>query len=94
MKIKVKLFSHLRSITGLKEVDLELNDGATLKDVLEALICKFGSKFEEAVKNMRTGEYAPFLIMVGKREVSTQTNLNYEVKDGEEVYLLEPVGGG
>ena len=47
------------------------------------------------MKDTRTGELAPFLIMVGRKEISSvKGDLSMKVINGDEISILEPVGGG
>lgn len=94
-KVKVKFFSHLRHVSGIKEVDMEIGDEETLLQLIERLEKKFGTNFEERIKDKKTGMFAPFLIMVGKEEISSVNgDLNHKLKNGDVVSLLDPVGGG
>ena len=94
-RVKVKLFAHLRKAAGVDEIDLEIGDRTTLRDILNKTIEKFGQEFEKYLKDTRTGEFAPFLIMVGRNVISSvRGDLSKKVMDGEEISLLEPAGGG
>jgi len=94
-KVKIRLFAQLRRIAGVNEADLEIDDNTTLKDILDKSIKKFGPEFEKNLKDTRTGELAPFLIMLGRKEISSvRGDLNTKVMDGDEISILEPVGGG
>ncbi|OGD52615.1 hypothetical protein A3K80_03925 [Candidatus Bathyarchaeota archaeon RBG_13_38_9] len=94
-KVKVKFFSHLRYATGMKETDMEIDDGEMLIKLIERLIQKFGSNFEDRIKDKETGTLAPFLIMVGQEEISSVNgDLNHRLSNGDVVSLLDPVGGG
>ena len=94
-KVKVRLFAQLRRIAGVNEMEFEINDSATIKDILDRTIERFGKEFEKNLKDTRTGELAPFLIMVGRKEISSvKGDLSMKVIDGDEISILEPVGGG
>lgn len=94
-RIKVKLFANLRLVTGMNEVELKIDDRSTVKEVLNKTIEKFGPEFEKNIKDTKTGELTPFLIMIGRKEISSvRGDLNTKVIDGDEISLLEPVGGG
>ncbi|MEM3429801.1 MAG: MoaD family protein [Candidatus Bathyarchaeia archaeon] len=94
-KVKVKLFAHLRQAAGVKEVDIEIDEGETIKDLIGKLSRRFGKDFEDRIRDPLTGSLAPFLIMVGQEEISSvKGNLNHKLRDGDTVSLLEPVGGG
>ena len=94
-KVKVKFFSHLRHVVGIKEAEMEIGDEETLLQLIERLENKFGSNFKERIKDKKTGLFSPFLIMVGKEEISSvHGDLNHKLKNGDVVSLLDPVGGG
>ncbi len=94
-KVKVKLFAHLRQAAGTNEIEIDISEKSTLEDVLNMTIKKFGPNFEKNLKDTITGEFAPFLIMIGRKEISSvEGDLNTRVLDGDEISLLDPVGGG
>jgi MoaD family protein len=94
-EIIVKLFAHLRQAAGMNEVKLEIDEQTTIKDILNKSIERFGKDFESRLKDSRTGELVPFLIMIGNKEISSvRGDLNTKVMDGDEISFLEPVGGG
>lgn len=91
----MKLFAHLRQAAGTNEVNLEIDSDTTIKDILDMTIKRFGKDFESRLKDVRTGKLAPFLIMIGNKEISSiKGDLNTKVIDGDKISFLEPVGGG
>jgi MoaD family protein len=93
--VKVKLYAHLRQIVGTHEVAVEIDEKSTIKDVLEMIIKSFGPNFEKNLKDTSTGEFTPFLIMIGRKEISSiRGDFNTKVTDGDEISLLDPTGGG
>ncbi|MGQ9542680.1 MAG: MoaD/ThiS family protein [Candidatus Bathyarchaeia archaeon] len=94
-KVKVRFFAHLRQAAGMKEVDIEIGDGETISDLIDKLTERFGKDFEDRIRDPTTGNLAPFLIMVGREEISSvRGDLKHKLNDGDTVSLLEPVGGG
>jgi MoaD family protein len=94
-KVKVKVFAHLRQAAGTNEVAIEIGEESSIKDVLEMTIKTFGPDFEKNLKDTSTGEFAPFLIMIGRKEISSvKGDLSAIVMDGDEISLLDPIGGG
>ena len=82
-------------MVGIKEAEMEIGDEETLLQLIERLEKKFGSNFKERIKDKKTGLFSPFLIMVGKEEISSvHGDLNHKLKNGDVVSLLDPVGGG
>jgi len=94
-KVRVKFFAHLRQAAGTNETDVEIKEGETVEELIATLSEKFGPDFENRIKDPTTGTLAPFLIMVGREEISTvRGDLKHKLSDGDVVSLLEPVGGG
>lgn len=91
--VKVKLFANLRDAVGKAEVDVNVREGATLRDLLTVMIKHYGARFENAIKNTKTGELTPFLIRVNNN-VYPSTELDVRLQGSEEVALLIPVSGG
>jgi molybdopterin converting factor subunit 1 len=81
MRVTVRLFARLRDIVGAGEVAREAQDGATARQVWDALaadhpgLVPYGAVSSCAVNE----EYAPF---------------GTALKDGDEVAFLPPVSGG
>ena len=84
----MKLFALYRELTGEREVEIELPDGAKVKDMLEALEERFPKLRGRLVE--RRGEQRSYILMRGGR----WPDLNEPLRDGEEFALFPPVGGG
>ena len=94
-RVKVKFFGHLRHAAGVKEAEFDTAENDTVKDVIDKVVNRFGMDIEERIFDMGTGKLAPFLIVVGGKEISTvKDDLKTRVQNGDEISLLEPVGGG
>ena len=81
MKIKVKFFASYKEAVGTDEMDLEMEDGSEVSQLLEA------------VKTIHPtiGEMMEPLIVSVNKEYATFDKV---LKDGDEVALLPPVSGG
>jgi MoaD family protein len=102
-KVKVKYFGMLREMLGVREEEYNVED-ATLADLLLKYIPEnhkdVAEKWVETIFVTVKGEVAvnrdgmPIIknhfILVGGRNM----NINYRLKDGDEVAILPPVGGG
>jgi molybdopterin converting factor small subunit len=92
MKVQVQVFSYLREYlppgtSSRGEVELELDDQATLRDLFTALGFerRLGSNiFNEKVENT-------FQVMVNQAAVE---NYNYSLSDGDRVVMFPPMAGG
>ena len=93
MKVKVKFFAILREAAGTKEVEEEVEEGTTVRGLLERLSNKLPSRFRELVfegqeitKNL--------IILVNRRGIKELDGLETKLKNSDEVALLPPVSGG
>ncbi len=94
-KVLVKLFASLRDIVGEREVRIEVAEGATVKDVLDAMIRRYGSAFKRQVVDPATEELQSSIrVLVNGRDVSFLKGLKTKVGDDDTVAILPPVGGG
>jgi molybdopterin converting factor subunit 1 len=79
--VRVKFFAAPREAMGTGKVELEIPAGATVAELLELLTVKYPV--------LRA--YARFIsVAVNRAYVGMQT----ELRDGDEVACLPPVGGG
>lgn len=81
MKVKVRLYAAFRDIVGLKEENLDLKDGATVKDLLDDYIRRFPS----------LSKYREHIILSVNKEYGAPARV---LREGDEVSFLPPVSGG
>lgn len=81
MRVNVKVFAQLRDALGTGDVPVELNDGATVKDVWQVLVAAHPdlARFESSVSCAVNATYA---------------RKHTHVNAGDEVAFLPPVSGG
>jgi molybdopterin converting factor small subunit len=91
-KCVVQMFGLPREITALRQVEVELKDGASLKDIVAALRHEIPS-LEGAV--IRAGEDR--LVEFYKFNVNGRfhfDDMDFRLKSGDRVALLTPATGG
>ena len=81
MRIKVTFYSYFKELTGCSEVDQELPDRCTLRELISRLEVQFPK-----LVSMRKST----LIAVGLEYRSAE----YQLKERDEVSLFPPVQGG
>ena len=81
MEVTVKLFAHLRNIAGTDQLRVDLDEGATVAELLDHLSKTIDSP---ALTDNSTS------VMVDHKNAVPETAL----KDGDEVLLLPIIGGG
>ena len=97
MEVKVRFFTNLREIVNKREETLTFPKGArvTVDMVLNKLSQKYGSPFTDYVYEGKIGQPKGFLqFLVNGNSASTLKGLETELKDGDVLAILPPVGGG
>ncbi len=96
MQIKVRFFTSLREIVDKREELLNFNENEVTVDyVLKTLTEKYGKPFKEYVYDSKTAQPKAFLqFLVNGNSTSTLKGLETELKEGDVLAILPPVGGG
>lgn len=97
MEISVRFFTSLREIINKKEEKIEFQSGekVTVDLVLKNLSHRYSESFIEYVYDKNTGLPKSFLqFLVNGNGTSTREGLETELKDGDVLAILPPVGGG
>jgi molybdopterin converting factor small subunit len=81
MKVRTLFYAQLRDLVGIRELDLDLADGATVRDLLDKIYAQ-----QPALRSYDKS----ILIGAGVEFVDR----NYELKSGEEIAIMPPVQGG
>jgi molybdopterin synthase sulfur carrier subunit len=97
LQVSVRFFTSLRELVDKKEEILEFPEGekVTVDTVLTTLRQRYGKRFTEYIYDRETGEVRGFLqFLVNGKSASTLNRLQTELKDGDILAILPPVGGG
>jgi molybdopterin synthase sulfur carrier subunit len=97
LKVSVRFFTSLRELTGKKEEILEFSDDKTVivDSALQALSKQYGKGFVDYVYDAKTRQVKGFLqFLINGASASTLKGLQTELKDGDVLAILPPVGGG
>src|SRR5262249_37904545 len=81
MKIRVHFYAQLGDLIGMRELDIELSEGATVRDLLEKVYVQ-QSALRPHDKSILIGAGVEFV------------DRNYRLKPGEEIAIMPPVQGG
>ncbi len=82
-RVRVVLLSLLRDVVGSNQIDLYVEDGVTLNELLEELYNRY-----KELANMR--KRLEIMVLVnGERK-----DRGYRLRDGDEVALMPPASGG
>lgn len=81
MKVRVQFYAQLRDLAGIREQDVDLPEGATVRDLLNEIYAQQPS-LRAHDKSILIGVDVEFV------------DRNYRLKPGEEISLMPPVQGG
>ena len=92
VRVKVKTLGILYNMTGKIEHEVEVGDDATLRDVIRKLVEAYPSLGEEIFEGERFS--SDYRILLNGREAAYLQGEETRVKNGDEVVVIPPVGGG
>jgi molybdopterin converting factor small subunit len=81
MKIRVQFYAQLRDLIGVRDLDVDLSEGATVRDLLEKIYARQPA-LRPHDKSILIGAGVEFV------------DRSYRPKPGEEISIMPPVQGG
>jgi MoaD family protein len=81
MNVRVQFYAQLRDLIGIRELDVDVSEGATVRDLLDQIY---------ANQPALCSHDKSILIGAGMEFVDR----NYKLKSGEEIAIMPPVQGG
>ncbi len=90
-QVTVRMFTSLRALTGLREIQLEAEN---VQEVIDILSKKFGEKFKKMVLEPDGSLKSYFHVLVNGRHVRLQQGLQTKLSAGDIVAIFPPIGGG
>jgi molybdopterin synthase sulfur carrier subunit len=94
MKVEVKFFTSLREITGKKTEEIQLHNTVTVEELLTLLSDKYGKQFREYVYSKKWKVQGFLSFLVNGKNINVLEGFGTELKEGDVLAILPPVGGG
>jgi MoaD family protein len=95
VNVSVRYLVNFSVVTGRKNEDILLQEGATLQDLMDQLIEKYGSTLKKEIFS-QTGEIKPHvLILINGRSLDQfKEKLHKTLANGDSIIFTFPVTGG
>jgi len=94
IRVKVKFFTTLREIVGKKEEQIELSRSVTVEALLRQLSTTYGKDFEDYIYNELGNIRGHLQFLVNGNSVTALQGLKTKLREGDQIAILPPVGGG
>jgi len=94
VKVTVRFFTTLREITGKKEEQIEFSRSATVESLLKQLSKKYGKEFDDYVYDELGSVHGYLHLLINGKSITALQGMRTKLKEGDQVAILPPVGGG
>ena len=94
MRIQVELFGLSRLIAREKEITLTLEEGATFRDVVRALVRKYPEMVGDVVQADGETMQAPNILNLDGRRMIQPYQMDERISDGDRIILMSMSAGG
>jgi len=94
-KVTLRVLGTMRHLVGTREVKIEVAQGNTVRDVLFAVIKRYGKALEDHLFDPKTATLRPSLrVLLNGQNIISLKKLETKVKDGDVITIFPPAGGG
>ena len=95
IRVKIHTILEIKRIIGQREIEVSVPDGSTLDDLLSQMIDTWGEELRLKLYDPETSKLFPYIrFMVNGRDIGFLNKMETILKDGDEILILPPVGGG
>jgi MoaD family protein len=96
ISVSVRYLVNFSVVTGKKKEDLSLSEGATLKDLIDQLVEKYGDALKKEIFDTQTGDIKPHvLILINGRSLDQfKERAHMALAYGDSIIFTFPVTGG
>jgi molybdopterin synthase sulfur carrier subunit len=91
--MRVRIFATLRSLVGTKEVEVDVEAGDTVRNMLDKLTAEYPA-LRKRVLDDDGNLQSSINVFVNGRNIKFLDGLNSPIQEGDRLALFPPVGGG
>ena len=93
--VKIRTILDLKRILGHREVEISVPEESTLQELLVTMVDTWGEELgSQLFEPNSTSPLSHIRLMVNGHDIAFLNRLETVLKDGDEVLILPPVGGG
>lgn len=93
MRVTFKFFTVLREISGKREEEIDLPETVNLEEALLHMSEKHDQRFRDYLYDEKKKVRPHLQFLINNRSITNQ-EFKSRLKDGDEIAILPPVGGG
>lgn len=94
MYVTIRYLSVIREITGTREEVIEVDNGATVEDILKILSKKYGKAFHRMIRSGRDIRGLQIIYFVDGKNIANIDGFKTLVHNQSELVIIPPVAGG
>ncbi|MDH5815913.1 MAG: MoaD/ThiS family protein [Candidatus Nezhaarchaeota archaeon] len=92
MRVKVEVYGSLRNVIGWRSIEIELDEGSTLGQLLDLLVEQKPEVKEMMFEGENLRDYLK--VLVDGRDCRLLGGLRTKLEDGSTISIFPPAGGG
>jgi molybdopterin converting factor small subunit len=94
MRVHLELFGVSRLVAGAKEVALDLQQGATFRDVVQLLVTRYPGMIGDVVQPDGESLQPPNIFNLNARRMIQADQMGDVLSDGDRIILMSMSAGG
>ncbi|MFX1576973.1 MAG: MoaD/ThiS family protein [Promethearchaeota archaeon] len=94
MFVTIRYLSVIREITGTREEVIEIENGATVEDILKTLSKKYGKAFNRMIRSGRDIRGLQIIYFIDGKNIANLDGFRTPVQNESELVIIPPVAGG
>ena len=94
MQVRVELLGLSRLVTGQREVSLDLDSGATYRDIVRALSEQYPALIGNVIQSDKESLQAPNIFNLNARQMIQSKQMENPLNEGDRIILMSMSAGG
>ena len=94
-KVFIKFYSDIRGLVGTDSINMEIEEGETINNLISHLCKKFSEPFSKVIYEPKTNKLNKAVIITKNHiNITLLEGLDTKILDGDEITLFAAVSGG